>query len=52
LGTAGSGDAGSPSNPPFPSIRRESDTPADKEKWDEKEKTVERAIAAEVLKKL
>jgi len=33
-------------------MARKSDTPADKAKWDEKEKTVERAIALEVLKKL
>jgi hypothetical protein len=33
-------------------VARKSDTPADKAKWAEKEKTVERAIAAEVLKKL
>ncbi len=33
-------------------VARKSDTPADKAKWDEKEKTVERAIASEVLKKL
>ena len=33
-------------------IARRSDTPADKAKWDEKEKTVEKAIAAELLKKL
>jgi hypothetical protein len=33
-------------------MARRSDTPADKEKWQEKEKTVEKAIAAEVLKKL
>jgi hypothetical protein len=33
-------------------VARKSDTPADKAKWDEKEKSVERAIASEVLKKL
>jgi len=33
-------------------MARKSDTPADKAKWDEKEKTVERAIALEVLKNL
>ena len=33
-------------------VARKSDTPADKAKWDEKEKTVEKAIASEVLKKL
>jgi len=33
-------------------VARKSDTPADKAKWDEKEKTVERAIATEVLKRL
>lgn len=33
-------------------MARKSDTPADKAKWDEKTKTVERAIATEVLKKL
>ena len=33
-------------------MARKSDTPADKAKWDEKEKTVERALGAEVLKKL
>jgi hypothetical protein len=33
-------------------MARKADTPADKAKWDEKEKTVERAIATEVLKKL
>jgi hypothetical protein len=33
-------------------VARKSDTPADKAKWDEKEKIVERAIATEVLKKL
>ena len=31
---------------------RKSDTPADKARWDEREKAVERAIALEVLKKL
>jgi hypothetical protein len=33
-------------------VARKSDTPADKVKWDEKEKTVDRAIGSEVLKKL
>lgn len=33
-------------------VARKSDTPADKAKWDEKEKSVESAIASEVLKKL
>jgi hypothetical protein len=33
-------------------IARKSDTPADQAKWDEKAKSVERAIALEVLKKL
>jgi hypothetical protein len=33
-------------------MARRSDTPADKAKWEEREKTVEKAIAAEVLKKL
>jgi hypothetical protein len=33
-------------------MARRSDTPADKAKWEEKEKTVERAIAAVVLKNL
>jgi hypothetical protein len=33
-------------------VARKSDTPADKAKWDEREKTVERAIGSEVLKKL
>ncbi len=33
-------------------VARKADTPADKAKWDEREKTVERAIAPEVLKKL
>jgi hypothetical protein len=33
-------------------VARKSDTPADKAKWAEKEKTVERAIAADVLNKL
>jgi len=33
-------------------MARKSDTPADQAKWDEREKTVERAIASEVLKKL
>jgi hypothetical protein len=32
-------------------VARKSDTPADKSKWDEKEKTVERAVAVEVLTK-
>ncbi len=31
---------------------RKADTPADKARWDEREKTVERAIGSEVLKKL
>jgi hypothetical protein len=33
-------------------VARKSDTPADKAKWEEKEKTVERAVAVEVVKKL
>jgi len=33
-------------------MARKSDTSADKAKWEEKEKTVEKAIAAEVLRKL
>jgi hypothetical protein len=33
-------------------VARKSDTPADKAKWDQNEKTVESAIALEVLKKL
>ena len=33
-------------------MARRSDTPADKAKWEEKEKTVEKALAPEVLKKL
>lgn len=33
-------------------MARKSDTPADKAKWDEKTKTVERTIALEALKKL
>lgn len=33
-------------------MARKSDTPADKAKWVEREKSVERAIAAEVLKRL
>jgi hypothetical protein len=33
-------------------MARKSDAPADKAKWEEKEKTVEKAIAVEVLKKL
>ena len=33
-------------------MARKSDTPAEKAKWDEKTKTVERTIALEVLKKL
>jgi hypothetical protein len=38
---------------PIPAgMARKSDTPADKAKWEEREKTVEKAIASEVLKKL
>jgi hypothetical protein len=33
-------------------VTRKADTPEDKAKWDEKEKTVDRAIAQEVLKRL
>jgi hypothetical protein len=33
-------------------VARKADTPGDKAKWDDKEKTVERAIASEVIKKL
>ena len=33
-------------------MARKSDTPADKAKWEEREKTVEKAIGSEVLKKL
>lgn len=33
-------------------VSRNSDTPADKAKWDERAKTVEKAIGSEVLKKL
>jgi len=33
-------------------MARHSDTPADKAKWEEKERAVEKAIAAQVLKKL
>jgi hypothetical protein len=33
-------------------VTRKSDTPEDKAKWDERAKTVERAIGSEVLKKL
>lgn len=38
---------------PIPeAVARRPDTPAEKAKWEEKERTVEKAIAAEVLKKL
>jgi len=33
-------------------VAHKSDTPADEAKWDEKQKTIERALGSEVLKKL
>jgi hypothetical protein len=41
-----------PTGPIPEGVARHSDTPADKATWEQKEKTVEKAIAAQALKNL